>query len=90
MDTKTSDAVQSARNETAYFIGWVCALFLVCGVAHLYMGKTKQGLIWMFVKGPLNYLLVLVVSITVIGIIWSLPYVLRVIQRQAAEGAAIV
>ena len=42
---------RAERNETAFVLGFVFGLFAVCGIAHLYQGKIKEGLVRMFLKG---------------------------------------
>ena len=42
---------RAERNETAFVLSFVFGLFAVCGIAHLYQGKIKEGLVWMFIKG---------------------------------------
>ena len=80
---------QVARNETAYTIGFLFGLFGECGVAHLYRGKATDGLVWMLIKGPLHFILAVLVSCTVIGLLWALPFWFRTVQRQANEGATL-
>ncbi len=42
---------RAERNETAFVLSFVFGLFAVYGIAHLYQGKIKEGLVWMFTKG---------------------------------------
>lgn len=73
-------------NETAYALRFWCGLFGFCGMAHIYQGRTAAGLVWMFIKGPLYFILAVMVSFTLISALWALPWWLKTVQRQANEG----
>ena len=82
---------QAQRNETAYTLGFLFGFFGICGVAHMYKGKTTESLFWIFIKGPLHFVVAVAVNCTVIGLMtWSSPFWIGTVQRQADEGASLV